>query len=120
MRAALLPFAFGALLMLTAADPTPADGQEKDPALKAPYTEFVTFEGTDANGKAFKIERLPAFKNSPTAPSWKVPYGKVAPAATFPYVNSKITDKAGKAYRIKETKIGGPYLYCRIDEPDPK
>lgn len=109
-------FTFGMFAMIAAADPTPADGQDKkDPALKAPFDQFVKFEGADGKGNSFTVDKVPAYMPDTKASIWRVQAVRIEATANRPYKNVVITDKNGKAHKVADIKLGpGPYLTCRI------
>lgn len=102
----------GALLMLTAADPTPADGQEKkDPALKAPFDQFVKVEAVTAKGDAFVKEGVPAYRTTSKLDItfWRVPKRALGVGTNFAGLKSVVvTDKDGKKHTCdKVGEVGG-------------
>lgn len=112
----------GALLMLTAADPTPADGQEKkDPALKAPFDQFVKVEAQTAKGGAFVKEMVPAYR--PSEKFWRVPSRAIGTQTEWMGLKSVVvTDKDGKKHqcdKISEVGAGTGHLAFRIVTPKP-
>lgn len=125
MRCAAL-FLFGMLAML-AADPTPADGQEKkDPALKAPFDQYVKVEAVTAKGEPFLKEMVPAFKSASKTgvPTWRVPIRAIgaAPSEWNGLKSVVVTDKAGKRHQIsKITEVGSGtgHLAFRIEDAKP-
>jgi hypothetical protein len=106
---------FGAAMLTTSADPSPAQDKD-DPPLKAPYTEHVKLEGIAGGKVEYTTEKVPACVVG-KEPLWRIKSLRAVP----PKKGDRLTDKDGKAYSVlKAQRIANGDAYLLTTDPAPK